>query len=42
VLCNGDECEPRKISDALLHVLFRYFHEQQTVQTLTQDGLSLA
>jgi D-alanyl-D-alanine carboxypeptidase len=32
VLCNGDESHPRKISDALLHVLFRHFHEQQTVQ----------
>jgi D-alanyl-D-alanine carboxypeptidase len=31
VFCNGDECEPRKISDALLQVMFRYFHEQQTV-----------
>jgi D-alanyl-D-alanine carboxypeptidase len=40
VLCNGDECEPRKISDALLHVLFRYFHEQQTVQNSPQDCLS--
>jgi D-alanyl-D-alanine carboxypeptidase len=33
VLCNGDECQPRKISDALLHVLFRHFDEQQTVRT---------
>jgi D-alanyl-D-alanine carboxypeptidase len=33
VLCNGDESHPRKISDALLHVLFRHFHEQQPVRT---------
>jgi hypothetical protein len=33
VLCNGDESQPRQISDALLHVLFRHFHEQQTVRT---------
>ena len=32
VFCNGDESQSRKISDALLHVLFRHFHEQQTVQ----------
>jgi CubicO group peptidase (beta-lactamase class C family) len=32
VLCNGDESQPRKISDALLHMLFRHFHEQQAVR----------
>lgn len=32
VLCNGDESQSRNISDALLHVLFRHFHEQQTVR----------
>ena len=32
VFCNSDEGEPRKISDALLHVMFRYLNERHTVQ----------
>lgn len=40
VFCNSDEGEPKKISDALLHVLFRYFHDRQSVQTSPQDCLS--
>jgi|KBSSwiStaDraftv2_1062776.scaffolds.fasta_scaffold13919_4 D-alanyl-D-alanine carboxypeptidase len=42
VFCNSDECHPREISQALLHVMFRYFNEQPTVRTSQQGRLSAA
>src|SRR5262249_29849071 len=42
VFCNGDECHPRKISDALLHVLVQYFNECRPVRTLQRDRARLA
>jgi len=42
VFCNSDECHPRQISHALLHVMFRYFNEHPTVKTSQQSRLSAA
>jgi D-alanyl-D-alanine carboxypeptidase len=41
VFCNRDECDPRKISDALLHVLVTYCNERQTEQTSQANRLSV-